>query len=129
MTEDLDKFISTFVKRERRDRYLSLLANAKRRSDGLWDLLHDTRHLDMKKFTPILNAVDPKAVVVDHFKRLGVKEAGYVLAARSELDGQRVALSVFLEQGGEDAAIFFPSVNAGYYANHEGEHYLFSAIA
>jgi hypothetical protein len=46
MNPELNKFISTFVQREKQDRYRSLLGNAKRRNDGLWDLLHDGRHLN-----------------------------------------------------------------------------------
>ncbi|MCL2310271.1 MAG: hypothetical protein FWC42_08390 [Proteobacteria bacterium] len=132
MNEPLKKFIATFVQREKQDRYWLLLDNAKRRSDGLWNLLHDTRHLDMTKFTRMPDTVDLEVLVAKRLKELGVKEkeSGYVLAVwgEGELDGQMVELSTFLEKhGDDDSAIFFPRVNAGYYSNHECERYVFSA--
>ncbi|MDR2012867.1 MAG: hypothetical protein LBQ20_07485 [Rhodanobacter sp.] len=129
MAEELNKFIAAFVRREQRERYLFLLGSTKRRSDGLWGLLHDGRHLDRTKLIQIPNAINQEALVIEQLRKLRVKELGYVLAVHGELDGQMVELSTFLEQSGDDAAIFFPQANAGYYKNHEGECYVLSAAA
>jgi hypothetical protein len=68
--------------------------------------------------------------VAEQLRNLGVKEQGYVLAVQGELDGQLVELSPTLEQylgKATDVLAFFPVANAGYYENHEGEVYVFSA--
>lgn len=128
MTQVLNRFVAQFVERERQARYLALLGSARRRDDGLWDLLHDGRHLDRRRFSRV--PVDELSSVAARLRALGVRGMGYVLAWNDEHDGGSVeldqALSLFLGQA-RDVVIYFPEANAGYYENHEGEVHIFCA--
>lgn len=128
MTDSLQAFIRHFVQRHKRERYLALLSNAKRRSEGLWDLLHDGRHFDKTKFVQVPG--HQRDTVKSKLTKMGVKEPGYVLAIQGELDGQHVPLDLALQHylgTASDVALYFSAPNAGYYENHTGEVFLFSA--
>lgn len=130
MNEELELFIRGFVQRDKQERYRTLLCNPKqpeRRRDGLWDLLHDGRHLERKNWMRIPHY--QVASVATHLAALGAQGLGYVMAVQGELDDQRVALPVVLAQylgRSQDVLAFFAQAKAGYYENHEGEVYVFA---
>jgi len=127
MSEDLDSFIDKFVLKDKRERYRSLLFNKKRRQDGVWDLLHDGRHLDKSKFRSIHNSSMSNMLRI--FERMGIVEPVYVLCCDEEYDGNSVPIHDILEMflGSQSDVLAYDRVSeAGYYENHEGEIYVFS---
>lgn len=128
MSDDLKQFVSEFVNSDKKDRYIALLSSKKRRSDGVWDLLHDGRHFDKSKFYRIPS--DQVADTLVRLKSMGANGMGYVLACHDDLDGKTIELgkisSMYLGKA-KDVAVYFSQANAGYYENHEGEIYVFSS--
>lgn len=128
MSDAISKFITSFVESTKQDRYFTLMKNTKRRNDMLWDLLHDGRHLDLSKFqrVPHKNISSVHALL----NQCGAKGKAIILAPHDELDGFEAELSFCLERflgKSEDVAVYFPLQNIGYYENHEGQVYVFSA--
>lgn len=130
MSEVLNSFIDKFVVKDRRERYRSLLSSQKRRKDGVWDLLHDGRHLDKRKFHNIeISDMDNVSAALE---RLGVASPVYVLSSDEDYDGKRVSIREILEiyLGRQvDVLAYDDTSGAGYYENHEGEIYVFSSGA
>lgn len=128
MSSVLQTFVQQYVQPERQERYLALLSSAKRREDGLWDLLHDGRHLQRWQF----RAVDGlgQNEVADLLQSKASEEDGWLFAAGDERDGRQVPLQWALMQyfgRSRDVLLFFANASMGYYENHEGERYVFGA--
>jgi hypothetical protein len=126
MNAALRKFIETFVREDKRERYFSLANNAKRRDDLLHGLLHDGRHLDRSKLIRI--PAHRSDSVSNELKKLGVAGPGYAMAASGDLDDQKAEMDAFLDHyrgKAQDVVLYFPQFDAGYYENHEGEVYVF----
>ena len=128
MHDALQAFVQQYVQPERQERYLALLSSAKRREDGLWDLLHDGRHLLRSRFHSLADLSYSEVLAL--LSRQTGAEQGWLFAAGDERDGQLVSLPWALQQylgHSRDVLLFFAKANVGYYENHEGERYRFGA--
>ena len=127
MSEVLNSFIDNFVLKDKRERYKSLLSSKKRRKDGIWDLLHDGRHLDKQRFQ--LYLIKEADDVLKKLQKLSVQNSVYVLVNNEDGDGRDMSIHAVLEDyfGKQvDVLAYDHVVKAGYYENHEGEIYVFS---
>ncbi len=119
----LDRIVSLFVKKEKRERILALAANPKRRADLHDALLHDTRSLDRRTMLAIDEGVrDAKAVLP--LLRAKPSARAYSISTIPELDDREVELGAALERafGRErDTIVFCIETERAYYENHEGE--------
>jgi hypothetical protein len=83
-------FVSSFVIRERRKRYLSLLGNPKRRGKALNRLNH-SQDVDLSR----ARQVPPGCIgesLEEMLEQMGAGETCYVIADASDMDGQTLPL-------------------------------------
>jgi hypothetical protein len=135
MNEHLETVVRLFVRKEKRERILSLASNTKRRADLRDALLHDTRSLARETMQPLARDLDANGVAkalaaITNGKRAycisdAIDAKGELLDAREEDLATALALVVGRER---DALVFVLAPNArkraAYYENHEGERYL-----
>jgi hypothetical protein len=90
MDEHEKAFVSTFIVSERRERYLTLLGNPKRRNKAL-DRLSGGRDIDysLASEAPTLCTSESLAVLLEN---MGADPTCYVIADASEMDGQHLPL-------------------------------------
>lgn len=124
----VQEFIRTFVAAERQDRYLTLASKPSRRSDFIFALAHDGRHLE-RKYMQQIPAVDAVAAkVAALLKPLGAGPRCFVVAAsHGDFDNCAADIAPVLEAlvgRSTDCIVFFPGAGLAYYENHEGECYV-----
>ena len=83
-------FVSSFIIPERRERYLSLLCNPKRRGK-LLDRLNHAQDIDLSHARQMPPGCLGKSVVI-LLESMGASESCYVIADASEMDGQTLPL-------------------------------------
>jgi hypothetical protein len=123
-----EQFVRCFVVAERQDRYIALASKPSRRSDFLWALAHDGRHLEPAYMLRLQPHQVASADVGSLLKSFGASTKCFAVAAEfHEFDGQETSTAVALEAIAgkqEDCILFFPESKLAYYMNHEGEHYV-----
>jgi hypothetical protein len=130
----LETIVRLFVRKEKRERILSLAGSAKRRADFRDALLHDARSLERDAMRPLTSDLDATGVakalaaIVKGTRAYVISD---VLDTKGELDDREEDLSTALALvvGKErDALVFVLAPNArtqaAYYENHEGERFL-----
>ena len=80
--------VRAFVAPERRERWLMLLGNPKRRGKLLDELSHGTRFFDPRFATVVPNGKDCAAML----RALGAPAACHVISERPEFDGRELPL-------------------------------------
>lgn len=125
---ELTAFIQLFVQKERQARYLELAEKPKRRSDFVWQLAHDGRHLERQKMRRLASAQCSLAAVNAALAAAGAGKSCLVAAAtQGEMDGQHLptasALAAVVGKG-QDVLLFFAEAQLPYYENHEGEQFI-----
>ena len=83
-------FVTTFIIRERRERYLMLLGNPKRRGKALKRLNH-AQDIDFSLTRPVPSGCVAESLAV-LLENLGASETCYVIADASDMDGQTLPL-------------------------------------
>ncbi len=83
-------FVSSFIIPERRERYLSLLGNRKRRGK-LLNRLNHSQDVDQSLARPVQSSCDAESLAV-LLEKLGAGETCYVIADASDMDGQTMNL-------------------------------------
>ena len=83
-------FVSSFIIPERRDRYLTLLGNPKRRGKALNRLNH-AQDIDWSLARPVPPGCVAESLAV-LLENLGAGETCYVIADASDMDGQTLPL-------------------------------------
>jgi hypothetical protein len=126
MDARIETIVQLFVKKDKRERILSLAAKAKRRGDLRNDLLHDRRSLDPEVLAPLAQGADREAVA-KALRAAGAKELAYCISEVIAADDRELALldALSLVVGkAEDSLVFPLGSRVAYYENHEGEQYL-----
>jgi hypothetical protein len=136
----LDLVVRLFVRKDKRDRIVSLASNPKRRADLRDALLHDTRSLARETMQPLSRDLDASGVARALAAVANGKHAYCISDAidpKGDLLDDReedLATALLLVVGKErDALLFVLAPNArkhaAYYENHEGERFLLVANA
>ncbi len=127
MNPSIETIVRLFVRKEKRERVLTLAGNPRRRSDLIDVLLHDTRSLD----PTALSALPPSGVTVEAIvlalRPAGADDVAYCISDVFDADDREVALSEALKLvvgRARDTLVFVPTARAAYYENHEGEQYI-----
>lgn len=125
----IERMLLLFVKKEKRERLLSLASKPARWDDFRDAFLHDTRNLDHKAMTPLVAASGEEARVV---ALLGARAdaRAYSVSTIAEIDGQETTLVTALRSAlgrEQDTIVFSPSTDRAFYENHEGERFLLGA--
>lgn len=130
MKEVLTKFLNVFVTKDKQERYQSLLSSKKRRNDGVWDLLHDGRHLAKDRFHRLSLSAGGNASELGILKLLtDLKVRNVYILSCDDYDGNSMPIEAALAiYAGKqiDVILYDDTAKAGYYENHEGETYIFS---
>ncbi len=84
-------FVSSFIIPERRERYLSLLGNPKRRGKVL-DRLNHSQDIDFSLARPVPPGCVGESLAA-LLKQMGASETCHVIADASEMDGQTMELT------------------------------------
>ncbi len=121
-------FIRCFVEKSRQSRYLALSANPKRRSEFIWALAHDGRHLEYTRMERLSGESASLTAVAERLKSLGASETCFVIAA-AHLEPNNGEMSTFealaaVVGKSEDTLLFFTQSSLAYYENHEGEQFI-----
>lgn len=114
-----EAIVRTFFTRAKRDRYLTLLANPKRRLKALDDLNH-FYHFDARFITDL----PPTTDVCSLLRSKGAPETCYVLSDIATLDGREMALADAIstaELEGWGTLIGCIPGRLAYYYGEEGE--------
>jgi hypothetical protein len=126
MHASVDEIVRLFVKKERRDRLLTLAAKASRWGDFRHDLLHDTRSLDASVMHSLAGGLSIDAVA-QALRAAGAGEQAYCVSELLDVDGreQRVldALQAVVGRS-QDSLVFVIGTRAAYHENHEGERFI-----
>jgi hypothetical protein len=126
MNPSVDAIVQLFVKKDKRERILSLAGKPKRRDDFRDDLLHDTRSLDPAVLAPLAAGASAESVV----KALRAKGAGdraYCISTLSEVDDLELSLAEAMKivfDRDRDTLVFPIGSSVAYYENHDGDKYV-----
>lgn len=118
----IEVIVQLFVKKEKRERILSLGQKQKRRSDLRSDLLHDARSLDPAVIQRLTSA--DAAAVERALRGFGAAGRAYCISELYEIDDQELDLASALRAvvgRTEDSLVFAVGSRVAYYENHEGE--------
>jgi hypothetical protein len=124
--EELERFVRAFVIKEKRGRWLSLLASEKGRAKLVGTFYH---HYD---FDPrFAEPFDPKAgpdEIVRRLKKEGAGTTGMLLSSESDLDGRtmntRQAVETMYASGSGTYLVFDPERLAYFESEDEGQRFL-----
>lgn len=124
--EELERFVRAFVVKEKRGRWLSLLASEKGRAKLAGTFCH-SYDFDFR----FAEAFDPKASLPDILKRLrqeGGGSTGMLLSSDRDLDGRtmntRQALEAIHASGFGSYLVFDPDHLAYFESEEEGQRFL-----
>lgn len=126
MNAHVEMLVQLFVRKEKRERMLTLAAKASRRDDFRHDLLHDTRSLDPAVLAPLPTNIDVDAVA-KALRAAGAGDRAYCISDAFDVDDRELRLLEALElvfDKWRDSIVFAVGSRAAYYENHEGERYL-----
>ena len=90
MNEHESAFVSTFIVAERRERYVALLGNPKRRGKVL-DRLNHSQDIDLSLARQVTPGCLGESLVI-LLENMGASESCHVIADASEMDGQTLPL-------------------------------------
>jgi hypothetical protein len=124
MSTHLDTITQVFVKKEKRERILSLASSLKRRADMVDALLHDTRALAPEVLRRVADDADAEQVIAA-LRKEGAGARAYVIGG--DMDDREAALAdaIRAAPGKErDVLVFALGSRAASYENHEGERFL-----
>jgi hypothetical protein len=127
MNPHVDALVHLFVKKDKRERMLTLAAKANRRSDFRHDLLHDARSLDPATLSPLPANATGVATIAKALRAAGAGDRAYCISDVIDADDRELRLVDALELvvGKEqDSIVFAVGSRVAYYENHEGEQYL-----
>jgi hypothetical protein len=114
-----EQLVRSFFVSAKRQRYLALLGNNRRRRDAL-DKLNHLHDLDPRYTTEI----DSREDVLENLRRKGAPDTCYVLSDIAEIDGQEMPLAEALEaaeRGGWGTIIGCIPGRLAYYYGEMGE--------
>lgn len=126
MDARIEAIARLFVKKEKRERILSLAGKAKRRGDLRSDLLHDRRSLDPDVLAPLAAGATAESVA-KAMRAAGAKDPAYCISEVIDADDRELPLvdALALVFGRSRDSLVFPVGSyVAYYENHEGERYL-----
>jgi hypothetical protein len=126
MSSSVEVIVQLFVKKEKRERLLTLAAKASRRDDFRHDLLHDTRSLDPGVLVRL-----PDGASVDAARKAlraaGAGEKAYSISEVLDADDRDWPVADALRAvvgKAQDSLVFVLGTRAAYYENHEGEQFI-----
>lgn len=126
MSSSVEIIVQLFVKKEKRDRLLTLAAKSSRRDDFRHDLLHDTRSLDPGVLLRLPEGASVDAVV-QALRAAGAGDRAYSISEVLDADDREWRLVDALRAvvgKAQDSLIFVLGTRAAYYENHEGEQFI-----
>jgi hypothetical protein len=126
-TDILTSIVSSFVQKERRNRFYDLLASKKRYDDFLDDLLRDPRYFEADCIVETASAEQSAANMLRQMKKLGAGKEVYVASSELGLDGRFLDIEYALNTivgSGSESLIFCPVSRCGYYEGHENWRYI-----
>jgi hypothetical protein len=122
----LSEVVRLFVVKEKRARFSELLANRKRRDDGLHQLLNDPRHFDPDCIEEVPSNADSVDALFDRLKRLRFGPTCYVVSSCFREAVERLGTKEALHKicYNTDAMLYCDESKIGYYEGHEGWRYI-----
>jgi hypothetical protein len=125
----LEKFINTYVAKEKRERLLFLLSKPKRIDDLLWNLFHDTRNFQKKLLIDLSKDNEDQVLIKlnTYFK----KQTVFVFTTYMMQTIENEQYSYNIEDAfnkrstwSEDKLFISENNKVAYYENHEQQKYL-----
>lgn len=123
----LNSIVSSFIQKERRNRFYDLLASKKRYDDFLDNLLRDPRYFDPDCIVETASAEQTSAKFLTELRKLGAGKEVYIASSEINLDGRFLDLECSLRTivgSGSETLIFCPISRSGYYEGHENWRYI-----
>jgi hypothetical protein len=117
--------IELFVIKEKRQLFLTLCAQPKRRGGAMWELLHDPRNFDLEVIDPPPDRERSHEAIRRRLKSLGCNDSCWSFSVQEERHERRVDLRAALSAIADtDTLLFCPESKAGFYEGHEGWRYI-----
>lgn len=117
-----EQLVKAFFIKERRERYLSGLANPRKRRKLTDEFCH-FKHLDQRYAVPILSSWQNPADIHKLLKQFGAPDECWIISYELELDARKMNLrDVLGEIVGRTFATFLCCIDGklGYFENEEG---------
>jgi hypothetical protein len=127
MNVNLEAVVQLFVKKEKRDRMITLAGKPSRRPDLRHDLLHDTRSLDPAVMTRLADGLTVDAIAKALRAASSSGTRAYSISEVIDADDQESSVIDALRAvvgRAQDSLVFVIGTRAAYYENHEGEQYI-----
>jgi hypothetical protein len=127
MNVNIEAIVQLFVKKEKRDRMITLAGKPSRRRDLRHDLLHDTRSLDPAVMTRLADGLSVDAVAKALRAASSSGQRAYSISEVLDADDQESSVIDALRAvvgRAQDSLVFVIGTRAAYYENHEGEQYI-----
>jgi hypothetical protein len=127
VSPSIETIVRLYVRKEKRERMLTLAANPKRRADFVDALLHDTRSLEPSALTPLPESGLTVEAIVQALRPAKASELAYCITDVFDADDRETPLvdALKLVVGrARDSLVFVSTARVAYYENHEGEQYV-----
>jgi hypothetical protein len=123
----VESLVQLFVKKDKRERLLTLASKSSRHDDFRDALLHDTRSLDPRVLTRLPDHGVTAESVGQALAAGGARKLAYCVSAVLDADDREllIAQALLLVVGrAEDSLVWAIEARIAYYENHEGEQYV-----
>jgi hypothetical protein len=127
MNVSIEAIVQLFVRKEKRDRMITLAGKPSRRPDLRHDLLHDTRSLDPAVMTRLADGLSVDAVAKALRAASSSGQRAYSISEVLDADDKESSVVDALRAvvgRSQDSLVFVIGTRAAYYENHEGEQYI-----
>lgn len=127
MNAHIEVLVQLFVKKDKRERMLTLAAKPNRRGDLRHDLLHDRRSLDPAVLIPLQAGAAGVDAIAKALRAAGAGARAYCISGVLDAEDRELDLVEALQLvvgRAEDSLVYPIGSRVAYYENHEREQYL-----